>query len=74
MIETVDAYLENGSLEATAKSLGIHGNTVRYRLRRTAEATGWDPMSSRDAYVLLTALKIGYVLDATYSGSSSSHS
>jgi hypothetical protein len=74
MIETVDAYLENGSLEATAKSLGIHGNTVRYRLRRTAEATGWDPMSSRDAYVLLTALKIGYVLDATYSGSSASHS
>jgi sugar diacid utilization regulator len=64
MIETVDAYLETGSLEATAKLLGVHGNTVRYRLKRTVEATGWDPMNSRDAYVLLTALKIGYVVDA----------
>ncbi|MCI1914810.1 MAG: helix-turn-helix domain-containing protein [Bifidobacteriaceae bacterium] len=63
MLETVDAYLETGSLEATATLLGVHGNTVRYRLRRTTEATGWDPMDSRDAYVLLTALKVGYIRD-----------
>jgi sugar diacid utilization regulator len=64
MLETVDAYLETGSLDSTASLLGVHGNTVRYRLRRTTEATGWDPMNSRDAYVLLAALKVGYVRDA----------
>lgn len=64
VLETVDAYLEAGSLEAAAQKLGVHGNTVRYRLKRVKEATGWDPTSSRDAYILLTALKIGYALDA----------
>lgn len=64
MLETVDAYLETRSLEAASQRLGVHGNTVRYRLKRTKEATGWDPTSSRDAYILLSAIKIGYALDA----------
>lgn len=59
MLETVDEYLETGSLEETARILGVHSNTVRYRLKRTVETTGWDPSNQRDAYVLLTALKIG---------------
>jgi hypothetical protein len=60
LLETVDAYCELGhSLEATARELFIHANTVRYRLRRVSEITGWDPLAPRDAYVLQTALSVG---------------
>ncbi|VXB21807.1 PucR-like helix-turn-helix protein [Citricoccus sp. K5] len=60
LLETVDAYCELGhSLEGTARELFIHANTVRYRLRRVSEITGWDPLSPRDAYVLQTALVVG---------------
>ncbi|WHF23060.1 helix-turn-helix domain-containing protein [Kocuria rhizophila] len=33
------------SLEATARELFVHANTVRYRLRRVSDITGWDPCS-----------------------------
>ena len=37
-------YLEQGySLEATARLLFVHPNTVRYRLRRVSELTGLVP-------------------------------
>ncbi|RSX55046.1 polyketide synthase regulator [Bifidobacterium dolichotidis] len=58
--ETVSTFLHHGgSLEATAKELNVHPNTVRYRLKRTAETSGWDATDPRDAYVLTTALAIG---------------
>lgn len=60
LLETVDVYTTTGgSLEATARQLFIHANTVRYRLKRVAEITGWDPTSPRDAYVLQVALMTG---------------
>ncbi|GAB3843752.1 PucR family transcriptional regulator [Nesterenkonia populi] len=60
LLETVQAYVEGGhSLEATARELYVHTNTVRYRLKRVTEVTGWDPMEPRDAYVLQTALALG---------------
>ena len=60
LLETVDTYCELGhSLEGTARELFIHANTVRYRLRRVSEITGWDPLVPRDAYVLQTALSVG---------------
>ncbi len=58
--ETVSTYLESGrSLEATARTLFVHPNTVRYRLRRVAEITGWDATRPRDAFVLQTAQAVG---------------
>lgn len=58
--ETVTTYLEQGrSLEATARTLFVHPNTVRYRLRRVAELTGWDATRPRDAFVLQTAQAVG---------------
>jgi hypothetical protein len=58
--ETVTTYLEEGrSLEATARALFVHPNTVRYRLRRVAELTGWDATRPRDAFVLQTAQAVG---------------
>ena len=41
LLETVDAYLEAGGvLEACARELFVHPNTVRYRLKRVADLTG----------------------------------
>ncbi|HEY8718542.1 helix-turn-helix domain-containing protein [Pengzhenrongella sp.] len=60
LLETLSAYLEGGrSLEAAARELYVHPNTVRYRLRKVAEVTGWDPHNPRESYVLQTALALG---------------
>jgi DNA-binding PucR family transcriptional regulator len=60
LLETVRAYLEHGrALEATARALFVHPNTVRYRLRRVTRLTGWDPTVPRDAFVIQVALAVG---------------
>jgi len=44
LTETLDAYLDcGGAIEACARKLFVHPNTVRYRLRRIADFTGRDP-------------------------------
>ena len=54
------SFLETGgSLEATARSLYVHANTVRYRLRRAAEVTGLTPNDPRHAYTYRVALTLG---------------
>jgi DNA-binding PucR family transcriptional regulator len=56
LTETLDAYLDSGgAIEACARKLFVHPNTVRYRLKRIADFTGRDPMLPRDAYVLRVA-------------------
>ncbi|MFC9435952.1 PucR family transcriptional regulator [Nocardia sp. NPDC057030] len=43
LIETAKHYLRNGlRVDHTAKSMGLHTNTVRYRLRRYQELVGID--------------------------------
>jgi len=60
LLETLAAHAEHGrSLEAAARVLYVHPNTVRYRLRKIAEVTGWDPLDPREGYVLQTALALG---------------
>jgi hypothetical protein len=60
LLETLRAYLAHGrALEATARALFVHPNTVRYRLRRVAETTGWDATAPREAFVLQVALAVG---------------
>lgn len=62
---TVSAFLDSGgSLETTAKTLNVHPNTVRYRLKRAADTTGWDATNPREAYVLRTAIALGRIADA----------
>jgi len=56
----VTTYLEQGSsLEATARLLFVHPNTVRYRLRRAGELTGLSPGHGRDAFALWLAVVLG---------------
>jgi hypothetical protein len=65
LIETMWAYIETGrSLEASARTLFVHPNTVRYRLRKIADVSGWDPSDPREAYVLHTALTLGRLTGA----------
>ncbi len=60
VLETVESYLSLGSsIEATARTLFVHANTVRYRLKRAAEVTGLSPTDPRDSYTLRMALTLG---------------
>lgn len=62
--QTLATYVSVGhSLEATSRELYVHANTVRYRLRRIVDLTGWDPLVPRDAFVLHCALVAGRLLD-----------
>ncbi|MFD9888972.1 PucR family transcriptional regulator [Amycolatopsis sp. NPDC059027] len=57
---TVETYLESGGvLETCARTLFVHPNTVRYRLRKAAELTGRHATDPRDALVLRIALTVG---------------
>ena len=59
-LDTVSAFLEHGgSIEATARALFVHANTVRYRLRRAADITGLSPTDPRHAYTVRVALTLG---------------
>jgi DNA-binding PucR family transcriptional regulator len=57
LLPTLVAFLESGNaLESCARTLFVHPNTVRYRLRRVRELTGLQPGTPRDALVLRIAL------------------
>jgi DNA-binding PucR family transcriptional regulator len=60
LTDTLDAYLDcGGAIEACARKLFVHPNTVRYRLKRVADFSGHDPTQPRDAYVLRVAATVG---------------
>ena len=60
LLDTLTTYLEQGSsLEATARLLFVHTNTVRYRLRRVAELTDYVPSAGRDGFTLWVAMALG---------------
>lgn len=60
LIDTISAFLDaGGALEATARALYVHANTVRYRLRRIADLCGYAPTDPRGALALRLALAWG---------------
>lgn len=60
LLGTVWTYFETGhSLEATARELYVHPNTVRYRLKKVSEVIEWDPGAPRDALTLHLAIILG---------------
>ncbi|WP_349828835.1 PucR family transcriptional regulator [Brevibacterium litoralis] len=65
LLDTVSAYLEfGGSLESTAKSLEVHPNTVRYRLKKITELVGADPTRARSGFEVRIALVYGRLSEA----------
>jgi hypothetical protein len=65
LLITTAAYLDaGGAVESTARTLFLHPNTVRYRLRRIAEVTRMDPTLPRNAQ----ALRLGLVLGRAHPG------
>lgn len=62
LLQTLATYLDNGrSLEATARELFVHPNTVRYRLKRVSDIIGWDATGPREALILQCALILGSI-------------
>jgi sugar diacid utilization regulator len=60
VLDTLETYLSQGSsIEATARALFVHPNTVRYRLKRVLDVTGLSATNARDSYVLRLALTVG---------------
>lgn len=60
LLETTVTFLDNGSsMEATARAMFVHPNTVRYRLKRITEITGYNPTNAREAYILRLAITLG---------------
>ena len=51
----LEAFLRTGSATAAAEALGLHAQTMRYRLRRVRDVTGRDPRLAWDRLVLETA-------------------
>ncbi|MGK0720929.1 PucR family transcriptional regulator [Leucobacter sp. W1478] len=64
LLETLWCYLDNGrSLEATARELFVHPNTVRYRLKKVSEVIGWNATGAREALILQAALIVGSIAE-----------
>jgi DNA-binding PucR family transcriptional regulator len=59
LLRTLEAYLRHhGSLNAVARELSLHRNTVRQRLRRIAKLTGAD-LADADARLALQLALLG---------------
>ncbi|MGW2374578.1 helix-turn-helix domain-containing protein [Kitasatospora sp. NPDC001683] len=56
---TLDAVIYSDGAPAAAARLHVHPQTVRYRMRRLAAATGRDPRTPWNRFVLQTALLAG---------------
>jgi hypothetical protein len=60
LLETVTAYADSGcTLEAAARMLFVHPNTVRYRLRRVTEVCRHSPTDPRGLFTLQVAMVLG---------------
>ncbi len=60
LIDTLSCYFQQGtSIEATARALFVHPNTVRYRLRQATDVTGLNPADARHGFVYRIALVLG---------------
>jgi sugar diacid utilization regulator len=69
LLETLVTFFDQGSsIEAAARALFVHANTVRYRLRRIHEVSGYSPTDPRDAYALRLALTLGRLLKRNRTG------
>ena len=48
----------NGSVQAISQKLFIHKNTVQYKIKKIADATGYDPRRLTDTVLLYLCVKL----------------
>lgn len=59
LLWTLETYLHcDGSVAAVAAAGGLHRNTIRYRLSRISDLTGYDPAVTADRVHLWLALAV----------------
>jgi DNA-binding PucR family transcriptional regulator len=64
VLETVRAVLSSGgNLEASARAIFVHPNTVRYRLKRASDLTGVSVTDPRGSWTLQVALALAQLDD-----------
>ena len=63
LLETARTHLESPGLEATARTLIVHVNTVRYRLGRITDVIGYDLGDPHEAFTVRVALTLGAILE-----------
>lgn len=56
LLQTLQLVLQSAKLEDVAKHLFIHVNTIRYRLKKIEELTGYNPQTPQSKMLLTTAL------------------
>jgi PucR family transcriptional regulator, purine catabolism regulatory protein len=57
-LETLRAVLDQHGLAEAAEALGVHRNTIAYRVRRIEEATGWHLADPELRFPLALALRL----------------
>ena len=57
-LETLRAVLDGGGLAGAAAALGVHRNTVAYRLGRIEDLSGWDLADPELRLALLVAVRL----------------
>lgn len=62
LLPTLKAYLEEGEQQAAARRLGVHPNTLRYRLDRVREVAGADLDEPETRLNLSVALRVQTLL------------
>jgi len=63
LLETLRAYLEGGEQQAAARRLGVHPNTLRYRLERVREISGANLEEPETRLNLAVALRVQALID-----------
>lgn len=63
LLQTARTHLDSPGLEATARTLIVHVNTVRYRLGRIADIIGYDLADPHEAFTVRVALALGSLLE-----------
>ena len=66
----VGTRISGASVEGTSRTLFVHANTVRYRIKRILDLTGLAPGDARHAFTLRVAVVLGRLSDAETSASS----
>jgi|SRR5579884_445036 len=67
LIDALDAYFSTGNAVSAAHRLGVHPQTMRYRLRKIRELTGRDPAQGWDRFVLELSLRLSAIATTTQS-------